>query len=106
MRILIVDACRSGSLTRVKGGTPAPPFDVHVRGSDGSEGAAFLTSSAANEDAQESDALQGSFFTHYLVSGLLGAADSDGDRRVSLSEAYAYAYEGTLRASSRSLAGT
>jgi hypothetical protein len=106
MRILIVDACRSGSLTRVKGGTPAPPFDVRVQRSDASEGAVFLTSSAANEDAQESDALHGSFFTHYLVSGLLGAADSDGDRRVSLSEAYAYAYEGTLRASSRSLGGT
>lgn len=106
MRILIVDACRSGSLTRVKGGTPAPPFDVRVRRADSSEGAVFLTSSAANEDAQESDALRGSFFTHYLVSGLFGAADSDGDRRVSLSEAYAFAYEGTLRASSRSLGGT
>lgn len=106
MRILIVDACRSGALTRVKGGTIAPPFDVQVRRSIASEGAVFLTSSAANEDAQESDALQGSFFTHYLVSGLLGAADSDGDRRVSLSEAYAYAYEGTLRASSRTWGGT
>jgi len=106
MRILVVDACRSGTLTRVKGGTPAPAFEVQVRPAAASEGAVFLTSSAANEDAQESDALHGSFFTHYLVSGLLGAADSDGDRRVSLSEAYAYAYEGTLRASSRTLGGT
>ncbi|HEY4186624.1 MAG TPA: caspase family protein [Polyangia bacterium] len=106
MRILIVDACRSGSITRVKGGTPAPPFELPVRLAEPSEGAVFLTSSAANEDAQESDALRGSFFTHYLVSGLLGAADSDGDRRVTLSEAYAFAYEGTLRASSRSLGGT
>ena len=43
---------------------------------------------------------------HALIRILLGAADSDGDRRVSLSEAYAYAYEGTLRASSRSWGGT
>jgi hypothetical protein len=106
MRILVVDACRSGSLTRVKGGTPAPAFDVQVKSTTPSEGAVFLTSSAANEDAQESDALRGSFFTHYLVSGLLGAADSDGDRRVTLSEAYAFAYEGTLRASSRTVFGT
>jgi hypothetical protein len=106
MRLLIVDACRSGALTRVKGGKPAPPFDVQVRRADPSEGAVFFTASAANEDAQESDALRGSFFTHYLVSGLRGAADGDGDQRVSLSEAYAYAYDGTLRASSRSLGGT
>jgi caspase domain-containing protein len=104
-RILIVDACRSGALTRVKGAVVAPAFDIRVRRTDGSEGAVFLTSSSANEDAQESDGLRGSFFTHYLVSGLVGAADSDGDRRVTLSEAYAYAYEGTLRASSKSLVG-
>ncbi len=104
-RILIVDACRSGALTRVKGSVAAPAFDIRARRTDGSEGAVLLTSSSANEDAQESDALRGSFFTHYLVSGLIGAADSDGDRRVTLSEAYAYAYEGTLRASSRSLVG-
>jgi hypothetical protein len=105
-RILVVDACRSGALTRVKGGVAAPPVDIRVRRTEASgEGAVFLTSSAANEDAQESDGLRGSFFTHFLVSGLVGAADADGDRRVTLSEAYAYAYEGTLRASSRTLVG-
>ena len=104
-RVLIVDACRSGALTRVKGVVAAPPFDIRVRGTEAGEGAVFLTSSSANEDAQESDGLRGSFFTHYLVSGLVGAADADGDRRVTLSEAYAYAYEGTLRASSKSLVG-
>ena len=41
------------------------------------EGVVFLTSSSANEDAHESDTLKGSFFTHYLVSGMLGAADTD-----------------------------
>jgi len=65
----------------------------------------FLTSSAADEDAQESDEIRGSFFTHALVSALLGAGDADGDGRVVLEEAYRYAYEGTLRASSRTLAG-
>jgi hypothetical protein len=107
-RVLIVDACRSGALTRVKGGVPGPAFDINVRlrqTEAGGEGAVFLTSSAANEDAQESDGLRGSFFTHFLVSGLVGAADADGDQRVTLAEAYAYAYAGTLRASSRTLVG-
>ena len=105
-RLLILDACRSGALTRVKGGTPVPPFDVQVSERVPGEGAVFLTSSSASEDSQESDELKGSFFTAALVSGLLGAADADGDGKVTLREAYAYAYVTTLRASSRSLAGT
>jgi hypothetical protein len=105
-RLLILDACRSGTLTRVKGGTPIPPFDVQVSERIPGEGAVFLTSSSASEDSQESDELKGSFFTQALVSGLLGAADADSDGKVTLSEAYAYAYTATLRASSKSFAGT
>ncbi len=105
-RLLVLDACRSGALTRVKGGTPVPPFDVQVSERVPGEGAVFLTSSSASEDSQESDELKGSFFTQALVSGLLGAADADGDGKVTLREAYAYAYAATLRASSKSWAGT
>lgn len=103
-RILVLDACRSGALTRVKGGRPVTPFAVALAAPI-SEGVAFLTSSAAGEDAQESDALHGSFFTHYLVSGLRGAADHDQDGAVSLQEVYTYAYQHTLRASSQTLYG-
>jgi hypothetical protein len=105
-RVLLIDACRSGALTRVKGGTPAPPFPIHVGERLDGEGVVFLTSSSENEDAQESDALRGSFFTHYFASGLMGAADFDGDGRVDLDEAYRYAYEATLRSTSRTWAGT
>jgi hypothetical protein len=68
-------------------------------------GAVFLTSSSASEDAQESTELRGSFFTHYFRSKLLGPADADGNGLVNVDEAYRYAYENTLRASSRSVAG-
>jgi hypothetical protein len=113
MRLLIVDACRSGTLTRVKGspavsskgGTKTEAFPIDLAVPVVHEGAVFLTASAANEDAQESDELRGSFFTHYLLSGLLGAADVDRDARVTLEEAYRHAYERTLRASSRSAGG-
>lgn len=110
-RLLVLDACRSGALTRVKGGQPIPPFPLGGPGTGlesrlPGEGAVFLTSSSATEDSQESDELKGSFFTHALVSGLLGAADADGDGQVTLEEAYRHAYDATLRASSRSLAGT
>lgn len=52
----------------------------------------------ADEAAQESIALGGSFFTHYLISALRGAADANGDQRVTLAEARAYATQHTTRA--------
>lgn len=106
MRVLVLDACRSGAITtRGKGGAQGAPIDLRVDERLASEGVIMLSSSAADEDAQESDELRGSFFTHYLVSGLLGAADADGDGRVDLDEAYAYAYDHTVRASSRTASG-
>ncbi|HTE56624.1 MAG TPA: caspase family protein [Kofleriaceae bacterium] len=105
VRLLVVDSCRSGALTRTKGGRHGPSFSIQLDERLASHGAIYLTSSAANEDAQESDELKGSFFTHYLVSGMLGAADQSGEGEVDLSEAYRYAYDNTLRASSRTLAG-
>ncbi len=104
-RLLVLDACRSGALTRVKGGTPIPPFELRASERAPGEGAVFLTSSSASEDSQESDELKGSFFTHAFLSGLLGAADADGDGRVTLDEAYRHAYDATVRSSSRTLAG-
>jgi hypothetical protein len=104
-RVLVLDACRSGAITRAKGGRAAPPFDIRVDERLSEQGLVVLTSSAANEDAQESDALRGSFFTHHLVSALLGGGDADGDGRVTLEEAYRYAYEGTLRSSSETWSG-
>lgn len=105
-RLVVLDACRSGSLTRVKGGRRVVPFDLsEAQPSAPNDGFAFLTASSANEDAQESDDLHSAFFTHAFVSGLLGAADGDGDGAVVLDEAYHYAYEATLRATSRTFVG-
>lgn len=104
-RLLIVDACRSGALTRVKGGEPVAAPALRLAERLPADGLVVWTSSSANEDSQESDELRGSFFTHHLVSGLLGAADGNGDGVVTLAEAYAHAYDATLRATSRTLAG-
>lgn len=105
LRVLIVDACRSGTLTRSKGGRPAPA--IQIRGaSTAGDGVIVLAAAAAGEDAQESPDLGGSFFTHHLLSGLLGAADSNRDGAVSIAEVYKYAYANTLRDSSATLAGS
>jgi hypothetical protein len=94
VRIAILDSCSSGAFTRYKGGKKHEPF---LSGAAAEvEGHAYLTSSSADEAAQESDRIGGSFFTHFLVTGLRGAADSDGDRRVTLNEAYRFAFDETL----------
>jgi hypothetical protein len=104
-RVLVVDSCRSGALTRVKGGHPGPSFEIRVDPATLPRGLAILTSSAAGEDAQESDELRASVFTHHLVSALLGAADRDGDGRVTIDEAFGYAAERTAAATATTLAG-
>ena len=104
-RVLVLDACRSGALTRVKGGRAGPAFAIQLDDRLGAEGVAILTSSAAGEDSQESDQLKASFFTHYLASALLGAADLNADGQVTLVEGFQYASERTLAATSSTAAG-
>jgi hypothetical protein len=94
VRVAILDSCSSGSLTRAKGGASRPAFLFDA--SAEMEGHAYITSSSEAEAAQESDRIGGSFFTHYLVSALRGAADIHGEGKVTLNEAYAYAFRETL----------
>jgi hypothetical protein len=65
----------------------------------------ILTSSTSDEDSQESDLIGGSYFSHHLASGLLGGADRSGDGRVTLFEAYAYAYDRTVADTAESAGG-
>jgi hypothetical protein len=94
VHIAIVDSCASGSFTRTKGGVHKPPFLQDT--SNQVEGFAFLSSSSADEDAQESDRIGASFFTYFLVTGLRGAADHNRDGMITLTEAYQFSYEHTL----------
>ncbi len=103
VRIGLLDSCRSGAITRAKGVRQVPAFDVARAG--GPHGLVLVTSSGADEDSQESDAIGGSFFTHHLASGLLGDADASGDGKVTLAEAYAYAYSRTVASTTDTTAG-
>lgn len=105
VKLGIFDACRSGALTRTKGARRAPAFEVESDATRAAKGLVLLTSSASDEESQESDLLGGSYFSHHLASGLLGDADQSGDGRVSLAEAYAYAYDRTVADTAESAAG-
>ncbi len=52
LRLLVVDACRSGGVSRVKGAAAVEEFAVNAPGEQVPEGFAVLTSSAAGERSQ------------------------------------------------------
>jgi hypothetical protein len=103
VRIAILDSCASGAFLRAKGGLTRPPFLFDA--ANDMKGFAIMTSSSADEASQESERIHGSFFTRALITGLRGAADATHDGRVTLSEAYQYAYNETLRQTEKTSGG-
>jgi hypothetical protein len=103
VKVGVLDACRSGSITRLKGAALSQPF---LAGETrlAAEGEAWIAAASEDEDAQESENLRGSFFTHYLISGLRGAADRN-DGAVSLEEVWKYARDRVVSHTGESAAG-
>lgn len=105
-KVAIVDACEAGLLTQVKGASAAPGLAFALPADDLVSGTAFIASTAVGEQAQESAALGGSFFTHHLEVALRGAGDTDGDGRVTLAEAFGYTSARTRAGTSETQVGT
>jgi hypothetical protein len=99
LRIAVTDACRA---TREKGFTDSEPFAISATMIPQASGQVWLHASSDGEAAQESDELQGAIFTQAWLSGLRGAADANGDARVTLDESFAFAHSQTLIRSSKS----
>ncbi|MCR5614368.1 LA_2272 family surface repeat-containing protein [Treponema sp.] len=94
VHVVILDSCYSGNFIRSKGGSRQKPFLVDD--SSVVKGHAYLSSSSSQESSQESDEIGSSFFTNAMITGLRGAADSSGDKKVTLNELYSYAFSETL----------
>lgn len=106
LTLIVLDACQSGQFARTKGTEAAADFSFNSVSRLTTKGIAVMASSSAQELSQESDELKSSYFTHHLVVGLRGAADSDGDGRVSVDEAYRYAYRRTLASTAQTQVGS
>jgi len=106
VRLAFIDSCKSGRLVAAKGGTRGPAFAIRVTEEIASKGYAIITSSAEDELSHESQEIRGSFFTHYLVSALRGAGDGYADGKVTLQEAYRYAYSRTVARTSTTISGS
>jgi hypothetical protein len=98
-QVVILDCCNSGAFPQ---GTKA-----EVGGAMGlvsalqGYGRFVLTASDATQFAWEGNRVigetQNSLFTHFLVKGLEGEADRDGDGRITVDELYDYSYEEIAR---------
>lgn len=97
LRVGVLDSCRGGSWTGSKGLKKVDPFDIDSAPHLAEEGSVLIASSSGQESAHETEALQGSFFTHYWNAGLRGAADRGGDGVITLGEAFEYARTLTIR---------
>lgn len=97
LRVGLVDSCRGGSWTGSKGVHKVEPFEIDGGRELVEEGSVLIASSSGQENAHETEALKGSFFTHYWNAGLRGAADKSGDGQVTLNEVFEYARSLTIR---------
>lgn len=94
-QVVILDCCNSGAFPQ---GTKAEIGGVMgLTQAFQGYGRFVLTASDATQFAWEGDKVIGdtdnSLFTHFLVKGLEGEADADGDGKITVDELYDYAYE-------------
>jgi hypothetical protein len=91
--VFIVDSCYSGA----GGGRTIAFSDMRANISETflerivqGRGTILLSASGANEVSAEDDKLKHGIFTYFLLEGLSGKADTDGDGVITVDEIYAY----------------
>lgn len=97
---LIVDACNAGAVVGVRGATEVDARPAGVALSErlaAGEGAqrswphvGVVIAATAGDEAHEWSRFESGVFTHEVISGLLGAADVNGDGRIEYSELAAF----------------
>ncbi|MDC1245087.1 caspase family protein [Crocinitomicaceae bacterium] len=89
-QLLIADACYSGNLKASKGGidVDVETFDESLLASSG--GYAVIQSSGNYETSLEDDQLKQGVFSYFLLKGLKGEANRNGDKIVTIQELFNY----------------
>jgi hypothetical protein len=102
--IFIADSCYSGASggrTIDVSGIRATISDAFLDRVAGGKGRVIITASGANEVSAEYDNIKQGVFTHYLVEGLKGKADTDKDGAITVDEVYQYVSEAVPRATNQ-----
>ena len=97
-QVLILDCCHSGAFAQGSKAVTGESAGIGPAFEGNGYGRVVLTATDATQYAWEGDKIIGSadnsLFTHYMVEGLrTGAADVDGDGKITLDEMYDYVYE-------------
>ncbi len=88
-KLVIADACHSGSLLAIKSGEVRNVLaDYYKTLSQAAPGTALIMSSKSDETSLESSGLRQGVFTHFLIRGLKGEADADGNKIVTIKELF------------------
>jgi hypothetical protein len=92
-RLCFADACHSGGLFSERSGAEEEEWlKVYQDLYQTSTGTAIIMSSKSEETSLESSGLRQGVFSHFMIRGLKGEADSDGDGQVSIQELYDFIY--------------
>jgi uncharacterized caspase-like protein len=91
-QVLVLDCCFSGAIA--KGLTIKDDNSADVRSQLGGRGRAIFTASSSTQYSFQQDDLPLSVYTQFFVEGIeKGAADLDGDGRISADELHQYVFE-------------
>jgi hypothetical protein len=91
--IFIADTCYSGASggrTMMATKTRANLSDKFYERISKGKGRVIISSCSANEISKEDDGLQHGIFSYYMLEGLKGRADQDGDAIITVSELFSY----------------
>ncbi len=91
--IFIADTCYSGASggrTMMTAKTRANLSDKFYERISKGKGRVIISSCSANEISKEDDNLQHGIFSYYMLEGLKGRADQDGDGIITVSELFSY----------------
>ena len=96
-KLVIADACHSGSYMAAKGMKDNHPTKENTQHyfnelSKAQPGIVYLLSSQADEESLEVSTLHNSVFTYFLLRGLKGEANSNGDNIVTIKELFDYVH--------------
>jgi hypothetical protein len=96
-KLVIADACHSGSYMAAKGLKDSHPTKENTEHyfnelSKAQPGIVYLLSSQADEESLEVSTLHNSVFTYFVLRGLKGEANANGDNIVTIKELFDYVH--------------
>ncbi|MEM8906395.1 MAG: caspase family protein, partial [Bacteroidota bacterium] len=92
-KLCIADACHSGSLFAMRGTAESALSKYYQTLAQAKAGTALIMSSKSDETSLESSGLRQGVFSHFLIRGLKGEADSNSDKIVSVGELYQFVFD-------------